>query len=122
MMTKIRLMDYQTRAANPCIGRERADLVLAGCAIFEAIRREWPCRRLRVADRGLREGILVQMMRADGHLRPCRDGSRPSQANSGWSADRPCKLRNSDKPVGKGNTPTGDRAEGLDPAGKTSLD
>ncbi|TDI57816.1 MAG: Ppx/GppA family phosphatase [Alphaproteobacteria bacterium] len=129
MMTKIRSMDYRTRAANPCIGRERADLVLAGCAIFEAIRREWPCRRLRVADRGLREGILVQMMRADGHLRPCRDGSRPPQANrgppqgkSGWSASRPCNLRSSDKPIGKGNAPPGDRAKGLDSAGNTSLD
>jgi exopolyphosphatase/guanosine-5'-triphosphate,3'-diphosphate pyrophosphatase len=68
MMTKIRGMDYEARRSNPCIGRERADLVLAGCAVFEAIRREWPCSRLRVADRGLREGILVQLMRADGHL------------------------------------------------------
>lgn len=69
MMTKIRGMDYDARRNNPCIGRERADLVLAGCAIFEAIRREWPCNRLRVADRGLREGILVQLMRADGYMR-----------------------------------------------------
>jgi exopolyphosphatase/guanosine-5'-triphosphate,3'-diphosphate pyrophosphatase len=59
-------MSYAERAASPCIGSERADLVLAGCAILEAIRREYPCRRLRVADRGLREGMLVQMMRADG--------------------------------------------------------
>jgi len=69
MMTKIRGMDYEARRRNPCIGRERADLVLAGCAIFEAIRGEWPCGRLRVADRGLREGMLVQLMRADGYLR-----------------------------------------------------
>jgi exopolyphosphatase/guanosine-5'-triphosphate,3'-diphosphate pyrophosphatase len=75
MLTKLRGMDYDARRNNPCIGRERADLVLAGCAIFEAIRREWPCRRLRVADRGLREGILVQLMRADGHL---RGGQRPA--------------------------------------------
>jgi exopolyphosphatase/guanosine-5'-triphosphate,3'-diphosphate pyrophosphatase len=59
-------MSYEERVANPCIGAERADLVLAGCAILEAIRRAFPCRRLRVADRGLREGMLVQMMRADG--------------------------------------------------------
>jgi exopolyphosphatase/guanosine-5'-triphosphate,3'-diphosphate pyrophosphatase len=59
-------MSYEERVANPCIGSERADLVLAGCAILEAIRREFPCRRVRVADRGLREGMLVQMMRADG--------------------------------------------------------
>jgi exopolyphosphatase / guanosine-5'-triphosphate,3'-diphosphate pyrophosphatase len=68
MMTKIRGMDYEARRSNPCIGRERADLVLAGCAVFEAIRREWQCSRLRVADRGLREGILMQLMRADGYL------------------------------------------------------
>jgi exopolyphosphatase / guanosine-5'-triphosphate,3'-diphosphate pyrophosphatase len=59
-------MTYEQRVANPCIGSERADLVLAGCAILEAIRREFPCQRLRVADRGLREGMLVKMMRADG--------------------------------------------------------
>ena len=59
-------MSYEDRVANPCIGAERADLVLAGCAILEAIRRAFPCERLRVADRGLREGMLVQMMREDG--------------------------------------------------------
>jgi exopolyphosphatase / guanosine-5'-triphosphate,3'-diphosphate pyrophosphatase len=59
-------MSYEQRVGNPCIGSERADLVLAGCAILEAIRRAFPCERMRVADRGLREGILVQMMRADG--------------------------------------------------------
>ena len=59
-------MSYEDRVANACIGRERADLVLAGCAILVAIRRTFPCTRLRIADRGLREGILVQMMREDG--------------------------------------------------------
>ncbi len=59
-------MNYDERVASPCIGPERADLVLAGCAILEAIRRAFPCQRLRVADRGLREGMLVQMMRDDG--------------------------------------------------------
>jgi exopolyphosphatase / guanosine-5'-triphosphate,3'-diphosphate pyrophosphatase len=57
---------YAERVAHPCIGVDRADLVLAGCAIFEAIRRVFPCERLRVADRGLREGMLVELMRADG--------------------------------------------------------
>jgi exopolyphosphatase/guanosine-5'-triphosphate,3'-diphosphate pyrophosphatase len=57
---------YEDRVANACIGAERADLVLAGCAILDAIRRAFPCARLRVADRGLREGMLVQMMRRDG--------------------------------------------------------
>jgi exopolyphosphatase/guanosine-5'-triphosphate,3'-diphosphate pyrophosphatase len=59
-------MSYEDRAANPCIGAERADLVLAGCAILEAIRRAFPCERLRVADRGLREGMLIELMRSDG--------------------------------------------------------
>jgi exopolyphosphatase / guanosine-5'-triphosphate,3'-diphosphate pyrophosphatase len=52
----------EQRIAEPCIGRERADLVLAGCAILEAMLRMWPCKRLRVADRGLREGILTMLM------------------------------------------------------------
>ncbi len=71
-------MDYTARIANPCIGRERADLVLAGCAILEAIRRRWPCERLRVADRGLREGVLVEMMAEDGVWRS-RSGRRAGE-------------------------------------------
>jgi exopolyphosphatase/guanosine-5'-triphosphate,3'-diphosphate pyrophosphatase len=66
VIEKLLAMSYEERAASPCIGPERADLVLAGCAILEAIRRAFPCPRLRVADRGLREGMLVQMMREDG--------------------------------------------------------
>ncbi len=61
-------MSYHDRAANVCIGTERADLVLAGCAILDAIRKAFPLPRLCVADRGLREGMLVEMMRADGVL------------------------------------------------------
>ncbi len=49
------------RELEPCIGRDRADLVLAGAAILEAVLRLWPCQRLRVADRGLREGLLLSM-------------------------------------------------------------
>lgn len=59
-------MTYEERTQNGCIGRERADLVLAGCAILEEIRLAFPAPRIRVADRGLREGILIQMMMADG--------------------------------------------------------
>jgi exopolyphosphatase / guanosine-5'-triphosphate,3'-diphosphate pyrophosphatase len=59
-------MSYAERAASPCIGRDRADLVLAGCAILEEIRSFWPVDRLRVADRGLREGLLTLMMTEDG--------------------------------------------------------
>jgi exopolyphosphatase/guanosine-5'-triphosphate,3'-diphosphate pyrophosphatase len=66
VVDRLLAMTYEERIASPCIGAERADLVLAGCAILEAIRRAFPCPRLRVADRGLREGMLVQMMREDG--------------------------------------------------------
>ena len=66
VVDRLLAMSYDERVASPCIGAERADLVLAGCAILEAIRRAFPCPRLRVADRGLREGMLVQMMREDG--------------------------------------------------------
>jgi exopolyphosphatase / guanosine-5'-triphosphate,3'-diphosphate pyrophosphatase len=59
-------MTYEQRAANPCIGKERADLVLAGCAILEEIRLAFPADRIRVADRGLREGILTMLMKQDG--------------------------------------------------------
>ena len=65
-------MSYHERVSNACIGHERADLVLAGCAILEAIRRRFPCPRLRIADRGLREGMLVEMMREDGRDGRCR--------------------------------------------------
>jgi exopolyphosphatase/guanosine-5'-triphosphate,3'-diphosphate pyrophosphatase len=75
-------MDYDARVANPCIGRERADLVLAGCAILEAVRRRWPCERLRVADRGLREGVLVELMAQDGVWQP-RSGRRAGEAGRG---------------------------------------
>ncbi|MEO6395913.1 MAG: Ppx/GppA phosphatase family protein [Devosia sp.] len=65
IMNALLAMPYERRMAHPCIGRDRADLVLPGCAIFEAIRREWPTERLRVADRGLREGILISLIDED---------------------------------------------------------
>ena len=69
MTAKLLGWDFSARVANPCIGADRADLVLAGCAILEAIRRAWPSQRLRVADRGLREGILTELMASDGAWR-----------------------------------------------------
>jgi exopolyphosphatase/guanosine-5'-triphosphate,3'-diphosphate pyrophosphatase len=69
-------MSFERRVAHPCIGRDRADLVLPGCAIFEAIRREWPAERVRVADRGLREGILISLMDEDRAERRQSAGAR----------------------------------------------
>ncbi len=65
---KLTSMTHDQRAAHPCIGPERADLVVAGCAILEAVCRLWPLGKLRVADRGVREGVLLTMMREDGTL------------------------------------------------------
>jgi exopolyphosphatase/guanosine-5'-triphosphate,3'-diphosphate pyrophosphatase len=66
------------RAQIPCIGMERADLVLSGCAILTAICRLWPVGRLRVADRGVREGILMNLMSG-----PARHASQAGQAGAG---------------------------------------
>ncbi len=75
-LDRLRAMSYDERVANGCIGAERADLVLAGCAILEAIRQAFPSKRVRIADRGLREGILAELMSADGVW---RDGDRGQQ-------------------------------------------
>jgi exopolyphosphatase/guanosine-5'-triphosphate,3'-diphosphate pyrophosphatase len=68
-------------AAHPCVGPERVDFVLPGCAVYAAIRRVWPAPRLTVADRGLREGMLQRLIRAD------RMGARrPAHRAAGWHA------------------------------------
>lgn len=72
----LRLMSYDERAAEPCIGAERADLVVVGCAILDALLLEWPTQRIRVADRGLREGILAGLVRAHNRERDRRRGRR----------------------------------------------
>ena len=59
---RIRAMGYEERVGHPCIGAQRADLVVAGCAILEALCTLWPVGELKVADRGLREGILYHLM------------------------------------------------------------
>ncbi|GAB6054182.1 Ppx/GppA phosphatase family protein [Magnetospira thiophila] len=65
---KLCSMSCDQRAEIPAIGRGRADLVVAGCAILEALCRRWPVGRLRIADRGIREGLLLDMMTADGYV------------------------------------------------------
>jgi len=56
----------EERAANSCIGKDRADLVVIGGAILDAVLRVWPAKRIRVADRGLREGVLMRLMARHG--------------------------------------------------------
>lgn len=71
-------LSAQERAAQPCIGPDRADLVLAGAAILQAVQELWPCPRVRVADRGLREGLLLSLMAE----RPKRRRRRPRRARA----------------------------------------
>lgn len=84
-------MTLAERAAHACVGQERADLVLAGCAILDAIAQAWPAEQLRVADRGLREGILFSLMEADqtrgsgGRRRRRRRRRRKSKTNQNVS-------------------------------------
>jgi exopolyphosphatase/guanosine-5'-triphosphate,3'-diphosphate pyrophosphatase len=82
---RLKALGPSGRAREACIGPDRADLVLAGAAILEAIQRAWPSERVRVADRGLREGLLLQMMREA--RRPARRRRRRGRSRgSGKSA------------------------------------
>jgi exopolyphosphatase/guanosine-5'-triphosphate,3'-diphosphate pyrophosphatase len=69
----LRALGRDGLAAHPCIGPERAEFVLPGCAVFAAIHALWPAPNIIVADRGLREGMLLRMMRAD--FRPGRSAA-----------------------------------------------
>ncbi|WP_455477638.1 Ppx/GppA phosphatase family protein [Bartonella sp. B41] len=66
MIKRLLLWDTKKQEISLRIGRKRAGLVLAGCAILDIIREVWPSKRLRVADRGLRDGILIELMLRDG--------------------------------------------------------
>lgn len=68
-------MSVGERCCQPCIGRDRGDLVISGCAILEAMLDQWPAQRFRVADRGVREGILYDLVRAQSGAPP--DPERP---------------------------------------------
>ena len=91
------------RAAEPCIGPDRADLVLAGAAILQAVQELWPCERVRVADRGLREGLLLSLMASPApaparRVRRRRRRGRPSTERTaaqahGAPADRRDRRR-----------------------------
>jgi exopolyphosphatase/guanosine-5'-triphosphate,3'-diphosphate pyrophosphatase len=74
LISRIVALDFDQRAAIPGVGEDRADLILPGLAILSAIMEQWPCARLRVADRGLREGILARLMAAE------RDPGSPAAA------------------------------------------
>ncbi len=76
-LDRLRAMGRAGLEQNPCVGPERVEFVLPGCAIFAAIARLWPAPRLVVADRGLREGMLLRMIRGGGGRPKYRNGYRP---------------------------------------------
>jgi exopolyphosphatase/guanosine-5'-triphosphate,3'-diphosphate pyrophosphatase len=77
-LSNLRALDRDALAAHPCVGPERADFVMPGCAIYAAIASMWPAPDVVVADRGLREGMLLRMIRAD-RTRPERRRSMPDR-------------------------------------------
>jgi exopolyphosphatase/guanosine-5'-triphosphate,3'-diphosphate pyrophosphatase len=84
-LQRLRVLGRAGLAEHPCVGPERADFVLPGCAIFAAIYTLWPAPEIVVADRGLREGMLLRMIRGErGHprrpLRPAHVPPTPAQA------------------------------------------
>lgn len=62
----LKAMRPSERFNHPCIGHERADFILSGCAVFDAISRVWPTMDITIADRGVREGIILSLMRQHG--------------------------------------------------------
>jgi exopolyphosphatase/guanosine-5'-triphosphate,3'-diphosphate pyrophosphatase len=78
---RLALMSPEQRRAQPCIGRERADLVVAGCAILQTIFELWPADRLGVADRGIREGILRSLMASSSAAELSRQAVRQARKN-----------------------------------------
>ena len=77
---RLRALGRSGLAEHPCVGPERADFVLPGCAIFAAIHDLWPAPEIVVADRGLREGMLLRMIRGERFhpRRPPRPGYAPA--------------------------------------------
>ena len=79
---RLMTLGAKARAGEPCIGPDRADLVLAGAAILQAVQELWPCERVRVADRGLREGLLLSLM-GQASNRPRRPRRRRRRGGRG---------------------------------------
>ena len=77
---KLAALNYRDRVAVPCIGAERAELVVPGSAILEAIRNTWPVSEIRIADRGLREGMLLELMASGQSVRDSSVSPRAANA------------------------------------------
>lgn len=76
-ISKIKRMGDEGRKKHCCIGAQKADLTMAGCAIIEGLLSYWPISEITIADRGIREGILLDMMHSDKHQKRDRKRFRP---------------------------------------------
>ena len=76
VITRIKNMGHEGRCRHSCIGKQKADLTIAGCTIIEALTSFWPISEITIADRGIREGILLDMMHHQKHNYFHRDGKR----------------------------------------------
>jgi exopolyphosphatase/guanosine-5'-triphosphate,3'-diphosphate pyrophosphatase len=99
-------MNYTARSAHQCIGSDRAELIVAGCAILDAIIGLWPAPRIRVADRGIREGMLLDLI----------EGGRNRQAGRYRSRRKPSSIQASGNQA-SGNQASGNQASGTPASG-----
>lgn len=58
---RLLVMRPSERFNHPCIGSDRSDFIISGCAIFDAISKVWPATKITIADRGVREGIILSL-------------------------------------------------------------
>lgn len=66
-ISKIKRMGDEGRKKHACIGMQKADLTIAGCAIIEGLMSFWNVSEITIADRGIREGILLDLMHSEKH-------------------------------------------------------
>ena len=62
VIEKIFAMDKQGSLEESTVGFGRADYVLTGSVILKALCEVIPAKTMRIADRGVREGILIDLM------------------------------------------------------------
>ncbi|PHR93404.1 MAG: exopolyphosphatase [Robiginitomaculum sp.] len=77
---RLSTLPLEVRQQEPCIGKDRATMLTAGCAILDVICELWPSEKTRVADRGLREGMLMGLMNKSQIRYP--DKSQPQNPES----------------------------------------
>lgn len=98
-INKIKRMGDEGRKKHACIGAQKADLTVAGCAIIEGLMSFWNMSEITIADRGIREGILLDLMHADNSIKKVRR----------WRPKKPYWQRNNY--LGKYKKPRGNRNE-----------